>query len=273
MNLKKIYLTCAAVLLLYAVAVIFTLRPLYVLLDPVSADVNLANIRISLFVFTVWALAVLFWLSRTRPLAADWPPARPLWLGVLWLGLCVSYTGFEHGWFDFAAFVYAEDGLFESATAIILLLCALLLLSSIGRAWRLDRRLGVAVGFLALLCFVLLMEEISWGQRIFGFETPEEIEAMNAQQEINLHNMFVGFNQLIRLVISLVIATVLLGRVRWIGWLRPIGLERLMPPPAAVYFILFLIYAHTYDELFEEVVGVFLLAYVFDLRRRLIRDG
>jgi hypothetical protein len=31
----------------------------------------------------------------------------------------------------------------------------------------------------------------------------------------------------------------------------------------------FLLYAHTYDELFEEVVGLFLLVYVIDLRRRL----
>ncbi len=273
MNLKTIYLTCAGALLLYAVTVMFAPRVLYVLLDPVSAEVNVTNVRISLFAFTIWALVVLLWLSRARPLASDWPPARPLWLGVAWLCLCISYTGFEHGWFDFAAFVYAEDGLFESATAIILLICAALLLSSLGRSWRLDRRLGFAVGFLALLCFLLLMEEISWGQRIIGFETPEEIEEINAQQEVNLHNMFVGFNQLIRLALALIIATVLLGRARWIEWLRVIGLDRLMPPPAAVYFIIFLVYAHTYDDLFEEVVGLFLLVYVFDLRRRLIRDG
>lgn len=92
---------------------------------------------------------------------------------------------------------------------------------------------------------------------------------MNAQQETNLHNMFVGFNQLIRLAIALLIATVLLG---WTGWLRAFGLDRFMPPPTAVYFTVFLIYAHTYDEFFEEVVGLFLLAYLFDLRRRLIRD-
>lgn len=83
----------------------------------------------------------------------------------------------------------------------------------------------------------------------------------------------VGFNQMIRLAIAIVSTTVLLAHDRWTAWLGAIGFDRLMPPAAAVYFIPFLLYAHTYDELFEEVVGLFLLVYVFNLRTRLIRDG
>ena len=233
----------------------------------------MANIRISLYGFLAWALLVIVWLRRARPNADDWPAPRPIWLGLAWLALCVSYTGFEHGWFAYPAFVYAEDGLFETATAIILLACTVGLLTVVRRAMAVDRRLGLMIAFAAVMCFLLLMEELSWGQRILGFETPEDIEKINAQQEVNLHNMFVGLNQLIRLVISLVIATVLLGRSAWVRWLAPFGLDRLMPPPAAVYFAVFLVYAHTYDELFEEVVGLFMLVYVFDLRRRITRSG
>lgn len=40
-----------------------------------------------------------------------------------------------------------------------------------------------AIGF-----FVIAGEEISWAQRIIGFETPEEIAANNTQFEFNLHN-------------------------------------------------------------------------------------
>ncbi|MEP4380451.1 MAG: hypothetical protein ABJ215_00210 [Alphaproteobacteria bacterium] len=273
MNLKLIYLSCAAGIAIYTLLTVFAPQLLVVLIDPVSITVNLANIRIALYGFAIWAVVVLLWLARIRPELQDWPAPRPLWLGVVWLVLCVSYTGFEHGWFVFADIVYAEDGVFETATAVILLVCSVVLFASLGCSWALDRRLGAAVAFMSVLCFLLLMEELSWGQRIFGFETPDEIENINAQQETNLHNMFVGFNQLIRLVVALLIATVLLGRDRWSIWLRSAGLDRLMPPPAAVYFTIFLIYAHTYDELFEEVVGLFLLVYVFDLRRRLIRDG
>jgi hypothetical protein len=48
------------------------------------------------------------------------------------------------------------------------------------------------VWFLALaaLMFVCFGEEISWGQRIFGLETSEILEELNAQKEINLHNLW-----------------------------------------------------------------------------------
>ncbi len=40
-----------------------------------------------------------------------------------------------------------------------------------------------------LFFFVCAGEEISWGQRILGFETPEEVLAVNEQGEFNLHNL------------------------------------------------------------------------------------
>jgi hypothetical protein len=42
---------------------------------------------------------------------------------------------------------------------------------------------------LALLFFVAGGEEISWGQRIFGIETPEALEEHNVQKELTLHNL------------------------------------------------------------------------------------
>ncbi len=243
---------------------------LFALADDASVRVNATNIRISFFLFAVWALATLLRLTATRPRIADWPAPRPLWLGVVWLALCVSYTGFEHGWFAFGPVVYEEDGIFETATALVLLVCTVvLLMSAFGRRRAVDRRLAAALTGLAVVCFLLLMEEISWGQRVFGWATPESIEELNAQSETNLHNMFVGYNQLIRLVIALILSSMLLARDRWEAGLSRIGLGPLVPPGSAVYFVPFLIYAHIYDELFEEVVGVFLVVYVFNLYRRL----
>ena len=45
---------------------------------------------------------------------------------------------------------------------------------------------------LAVACSYVVLEEISWGQRIFGFETPEFLKARNLQGEANLHNLFTG---------------------------------------------------------------------------------
>jgi hypothetical protein len=42
---------------------------------------------------------------------------------------------------------------------------------------------------IALVFFVGAGEEISWGQRIFGVETPQLFQKENAQHEINLHNL------------------------------------------------------------------------------------
>ncbi len=33
-------------------------------------------------------------------------------------------------------------------------------------------------------------EEISWGQRILEFDTPEALQSVNVQNEVNLHNSF-----------------------------------------------------------------------------------
>ena len=41
----------------------------------------------------------------------------------------------------------------------------------------------------ALLMFVFFGEEISWGQRILGFGSPEAVAAANVQNEFNLHNL------------------------------------------------------------------------------------
>lgn len=42
---------------------------------------------------------------------------------------------------------------------------------------------------LALVFVFGFGEEISWGQRILGFETPELIKEINIQEEFNLHNL------------------------------------------------------------------------------------
>jgi hypothetical protein len=50
------------------------------------------------------------------------------------------------------------------------------------------------VRYLPLLfgLFVLFvaLEEISWGQKLFGFDTPEEIAVINSQGELTVHNLY-----------------------------------------------------------------------------------
>jgi len=48
--------------------------------------------------------------------------------------------------------------------------------------------LVIVIFVLGLACFLIAGDEISWGQRLLGIETPQELAARNTQQELNLHN-------------------------------------------------------------------------------------
>ena len=90
-----------------------------------------------------------------------------------------------------------EDHFFEIIGAFSLFVTSFLFLYSFGiarksldKTWiSLIKRL-IYLG-LALLFFFGAGEEISWGQRIFGFETPESLAQVNKQDELNLHNLSV----------------------------------------------------------------------------------
>ena len=71
----------------------------------------------------------------------------------------------------FGAFVLAIAG-FVSAAGI--------------RSFALSRRL--LLGF-AALAFLVAMEEVSWGQTLFSWSTPEALQELNIQSETNLHNL------------------------------------------------------------------------------------
>jgi len=62
---------------------------------------------------------------------------------------------------------------------------------------------------LGLFLFFAAGEEISWGQRIFGIETPEYFQQHNAQKETNLHNLVVGGVKLNKLIFSILLVGLL----------------------------------------------------------------
>ena len=84
--------------------------------------------------------------------------------------------------------VAQEDRPLEWASALLLLAGSGLL--ALGALRRRGGRVTVlmAVGLCGALA-ILGMEEISWGQRLFGFVTPEKLAEVNWQQEFNLHNV------------------------------------------------------------------------------------
>jgi hypothetical protein len=86
--------------------------------------------------------------------------------------------------------VTGEDGVAETLQVMFYALSLLLAVGIVGRLLRGGRQ-GIAClyALLALGLFFLVGEELAWGQRIFGWSTPEPLEAINKQGETTLHNI------------------------------------------------------------------------------------
>lgn len=84
--------------------------------------------------------------------------------------------------------VSQEDGFIEWTSALLLLAACLTALRVASRMP--DKAHAGMHLFLGVLFFVMLGEEISWGQRLLGFSTPDTLAQINVQGETNLHNSF-----------------------------------------------------------------------------------
>lgn len=126
----------------------------------------------------------------------SWP--RPV-LGLGWAA--VALVVFAVTWSvlllddDHIKSLAREDGPIESLGAVAWFLSAMICLRVF-----VTSPVGVDLGlfrwrknlFLLLLAMLFLFgagEEISWGQRIIGFETPEVVKEYNRQNEFNIHNL------------------------------------------------------------------------------------
>ena len=86
-----------------------------------------------------------------------------------------------------------EDRIIEYLSSLFLLLSSFFFLrafiyskrhNSTNSKWLLFLLIGISILF-----FLASGEEISWGQRIFNFSTPEYLSSINDQNELNIHNI------------------------------------------------------------------------------------
>jgi len=88
-----------------------------------------------------------------------------------------------------------EDGIMENAGALSFFIASVLFFRTFlkMRQCKEPQERGMGAGFwfliLAALFFFIAGEEISWGQRIFGWATPDWVKEDNLQQETNIHNL------------------------------------------------------------------------------------
>ncbi|GGA97295.1 hypothetical protein [Allosediminivita pacifica] len=112
----------------------------------------------------------------------------------------------------FSSSFAAEDGPIEYGTAVFLFLGACVLVSrAVGGAGSRGLVFAALTGIYALLFFLAAGEEVSWGQRIFGLETPEALAQRNDQQELTFHNLVVGGVKLDEVIFGNLLSVVLLS--------------------------------------------------------------
>ncbi|MCE3250006.1 MAG: hypothetical protein K0R41_3831, partial [Geminicoccaceae bacterium] len=84
----------------------------------------------------------------------------------------------------------AEDNPVEYATFVVFLLAALVAVKLVVELRQQHETvLFLSYSLLAAGLFLIAMEEISWGQRIFGIDTPSFLERHNYKGEINFYNL------------------------------------------------------------------------------------
>lgn len=89
---------------------------------------------------------------------------------------------------DLYRLLVKEDAILEWSQVAAYVSVVGIAAATISSHWRQrDVRAVVVVGGLALVSLLAIGEELSWGQRIVGFETPE-IAGANRQGELTLHN-------------------------------------------------------------------------------------
>ncbi len=142
----------------------------------------------------------------------------PAWL-YLWLPVASVSAFLLINLIDSAFFlrwVESELGVLELATPAILLPGVYFGIQAV-RHGRLiiDLRVRAWIGLVTLGCIYFAGEELSWGQWLFGWQTPELLRGVNDQNETNIHNISSWFDQKPRLLLEI---WVLVG-----GVILPIG--------------------------------------------------
>jgi len=125
-----------------------------------------------------------------RRLAGAWVVAA-LFLGIYALSMPMSFK-----------MTVQEDGPTENASAVMWLCSVLAMAVAWSRTSRRTWLTNVMFGGMTFFFFLCLGEEISWGQRIIGFASPEIMKEINHQGETTLHNVgsTLAFNNLFFMV-------------------------------------------------------------------------
>ena len=190
-----------------------------------------------------------------RAIALEWGISTR-WATVIWvMPFVVALSGVlaALGGKDVYRWYTTEDGPVENLQVLFYFLAFLVALRIVWRfAVSRDRAMAALFGLFCLGSVVMIGEELTWGQRIFGWETPYAMLIRSKQAETNLHTICgVEFAfKWVQMLVGAYGAFLPLLVWRW----RPLAayrqtLARLVPPFSVIHYFLFMFLWRTYRNL------------------------
>ena len=120
-----------------------------------------------------------------------------------------------------------EDSLVEWLTALAFFAGFVASCLLVKKIYLAHRTLSAYYALLAAFCLFVGLEEISYGQRLLGFATPQPVAARNVQNDMTIHNMDV------MLALFFVLGPLILGVFGMLGFVLS-GLRRWLDPRLAL---------------------------------------
>ncbi len=172
--------------------------------------------------------------------------------------------------------IAGEDGVLENTTVVFSFLSCILLAYTALTHFKSSGKVKLFLFCLTGALFLFAMEEVSWGQRIIGWETPEPLMKVNGQQESNLHNIFNGLFMVGYIFVTGMIASFFFFGEQLLRFLRidrlDVKFTELLPSGGFFYagftFIFLMLYTLILDkggETMELIFAFTLVAWSYDL--------
>ncbi len=183
-----------------------------------------------------------------------------------------------------------ELGVIEQATVVFLLIAIYFFISSLMlvRSKRVPQFLSSWLVILIVGAVYFTGEELSWGQHIISWHSPEVWQQLNDQGETNLHNISAVFDQLPRLLLILSIAIggvilpiyritkkIYLNKSRLWYWVLPtfslltISILVIIARPALEFLEHTFVDILSVGEFKECLIALFIMLYSVSLKQRL----
>ena len=181
-------------------------------------------------------------------------PLYWLWIPVAFMSLQISLEIFTSR--ELQTWMISENGPVETLQALILVVAIGVALSWFFTKAVKTPLLNAWFGLAALCCFYVAGEEVSWGQHIWNWSTPEYWAQVNDQQETNLHNTSSWLDQKPRLILELgiIFGALVAPILKKYGLLKlPEKLDILMPSPKLAVIALLILVPKLLEKLFELV--------------------